>query len=64
MIHAIRGVFIDNLKDIDWMDDDTRKAAKDKVQDCVLDLVSLTDIDGSEGLDRYLSRRDWAKHEI
>jgi predicted metalloendopeptidase len=32
MIHAIRGVFIDNLKDIDWMDDETKKAAKEKVR--------------------------------
>jgi len=31
MIHAIRKVFIDNLKDIDWMDDATKKAAEDKV---------------------------------
>ncbi|XP_031570959.1 endothelin-converting enzyme homolog isoform X2 [Actinia tenebrosa] len=32
MIHAIRGVFIDNLKDIEWMDEETKKAAKDKAE--------------------------------
>ena len=31
MIQAIKGVFEDNLDNMDWMDDTTRAYAKDKV---------------------------------
>ena len=31
MIHGIRQVFIKNLKTLDWMDDETKDAAKEKV---------------------------------
>ena len=31
MIHDIRNVFIDNLKNVDWMDEEAKKVAKDKV---------------------------------
>lgn len=31
MIAGIREVFVNNLKDLVWMDDETRKAAEEKV---------------------------------
>ena len=31
MIHGIREVFIENLKTFDWIDEETRKASKEKV---------------------------------
>lgn len=31
MVQHIRGAFIDNLKDVTWMDSETKKAAKEKV---------------------------------
>lgn len=31
MVQHIREAFIDNLKDVTWMDSETKKAAKEKV---------------------------------